>query len=141
MIANFRKKQKFHGNPYSFFPLSLIKFFFLLIIIFLVFMNVRVYKEKRKFDLQVVSLEKKIEGLRQKNSQLEQKIARSDDKDYIEKIAREELNLQMPSEKVITFLLPELQQGEINSSGSFLNIKNWLGWISNSWQWVINFSK
>ncbi|MBI2050079.1 MAG: septum formation initiator family protein [Candidatus Staskawiczbacteria bacterium] len=104
-------------------------------------MNVRVYKEKRKFDLQVVSLEKKIEGLRQKNSQLEQKIARSDDKDYIEKIAREELNLQMPSEKVITFLLPELQQGEINSSGSFLNIKNWLGWISNSWQWVINFSK
>ena len=132
MIANFRKKQKSHKNPDNFFPASLIKFFFLMIIVFLIFMNVRVYKEKKKFDLQMTNLKEKIQGLQKKNDALEQNIARADDKDYIEKIAREELDLQIQNEKVITFIMPKPQQkAEIDTNNSFLNFKNWMEWFSN----------
>ena len=139
MIANFRKKQKSHKNFDNFFPSSLVKFFFLIIIVFLIFMNIRVYKEKKKFDSQINNLKEKIQGLQKKNNVLKQSITRADDKDYIEKIAREELNLQIQNEKVVTFIMPKPQQKEeINTNSSFLNLKTWLGWFSNSWQWVKN---
>ena len=142
MIASFKKKQKSRINPDSFFSSPFVKVFFLIIIASLIFINIRTYKDKRKFDSQIANFEEKIQELQKKNNALEQSIARTNDKDYIEKIAREELDLQMQNEKVISFITPKPQQEKMNTNGSFLNPKTWLGWFSSSWRWVSgNWSK
>ena len=69
----------------------------------LVVANLRMYQKKRELDYQVTSLENKIQGMRQKNTQLEQGIAKSDDEQYIEKVAREELDMQKPREQMVFF--------------------------------------
>lgn len=131
MVANFKKKQKSDG-PDDFFSSPLIKIFLLIIIAFLVFADIKVYKDKKKFDSQVNSLKEKIEAMQKKNNVLEQGIARADDKDYIEKIAREELDLQIEDEKVVSFITPKSQQKEeTNTNINYWNPKNWLGWFSN----------
>lgn len=136
MIANFKKKQK-SNTPYSFFSSPLVKFFFIIIIVFLIFADIKVYKDRKKLNSQIDNLKEKIQTIQKKNNTLEQGIASADDKDYIEKIAREELGLQIKNEKVITFVMSKLKQKEeINTSSNFLNLKTWLGWLSNGWQWV-----
>ena len=141
MVANFKKKQKSDG-PDSFFSSPLVKIVFLIIIVFLVFADIKVYKERKKFNLQIDSLKEKIQAIQDKNNTLEQGIARADDKDYIEKIAREELDLQIEDEKVVSFIMPKPQQKEETATNiNYWNPKNWLGWFSNSWQWVLNFNK
>ena len=131
MIANFKKKQK-SNTPENFFSSLFIKIFLLIIIVFLIFADIKVYKDRKKLNLQIDSLKEKIEAIQKKNNTLEQGIARADDKDYIEKIAREELDLQIEDEKVISFITPEPQQKEeIDTNVNYWNPKNWLGWISN----------
>ncbi len=141
MIANFKKKQK-SNTTYSFFSSPLVKLFLLIVIIFLVFADINVYKDKKKINLQIDSLKEKLQSMQKKNYTLEHGIAKADDKDYIEKVAREELDLQIKNEKVIVFTMPKVQQKEeINNINNFLNLKTWLGWLSNSWQWILDFGK
>ena len=141
MIANFKKKQK-NNTIDSFFSSPLVKIFFIIIIVFLIFADIKVYKDRKKLNSQINSLKEKIQTIQKKNNTLEQGIARADDKDYIEKIAREELDLQMQNEKVVTFIMPKLEQKEeINTNSNFLNLKTWLGWLSNGWQWILNLGK
>ncbi|MEK7541155.1 MAG: septum formation initiator family protein [Patescibacteria group bacterium] len=131
MVANFKKKQKRDASD-SFFSSHFIKIFLLIIIIFLVFADIKVYKDRRKFNLQIDSLKEKIQTIQKKNNILEQGIDRADDKDYIEKVAREELDLQIQDEKVVSFIMSKPQQKEeINISKNYWNPKNWLGWFSN----------
>lgn len=131
MVANFKKKQKGDASD-NFFSSPFIKFFLLIIIVFLVFADIKVYKDKRKLDLLVNNLKEKIQAIQNKNNTLEQGIARADDKDYIEKIAREELDLQIQNEKVVSFIMPKPQQKEEASIGkNYWNPKNWIGWFSN----------
>jgi len=131
MVANFRKKQK-SGTPDSFFSSPFIKVGFLIIIIFLIFADIKVYKEKNKLDRQIDNLEKKIQTMQDKNNMLEEGIARSDDREYIEKIAREELDLQMKDETVVSFIMPKQQEDENKEADkNYWNPKNWLGWFSS----------
>lgn len=141
MVSKFKKKQKseVHNN---FFASLFVKFFLLAIIVFLVFADIKVYKEKKKFDLQVGNLEKKVQSIKKDNDKLKEGIARADDKDYIEKIAREELDLQIQDEKVVSFIMPEPQKKEeINTDNNFWDFRNWLGMLNNSWQWMTSFNK
>ncbi|MBI1866169.1 MAG: septum formation initiator family protein [Candidatus Staskawiczbacteria bacterium] len=139
MIANFKKKQKSNTSD-SFFSSPFVKIFFIIIIGFLIFADIKVYKERKKLNLQIESLKEKIQSIQKKNDTLEQGIAKADDKDYIEKIAREELDLQIENEKVVTFVTPEVKQKEEinNSNTNFFNFKIWLGWIGNGWQWIMD---
>jgi len=141
MVSKFRKKQKGEIN-HNFFASFFVRIFLLAIIIFLIFADIKIYGEKKKFDLQVDNLEKKVQSIKEENNKLKEGIAKIDDKDYIEKIAREELDLQMQDEKVVSFIMPESQKKEeINTDNNFWNFKNWLGWISNSWRWMTSFNK
>lgn len=140
MVANFKKKQKSDG-PDNFFSSPFIKIFLLIIIIFLIFADIKVYKDRKKLNLQIDNLKERIEEIKKKNNTLEEGIARADDKDYIEKIAREELGLQIEDEKVVSFIMQKSQQEqEVIPDNNFFNIKNWFGWFSNGWQRLLNFN-
>lgn len=133
MIANFKKKQKVGIFDNSFFALGL-KVFFVVLILFILIADIKVYREKKKLDMQIERYKEEIQQALEKNNKLEEQIAKSDDKEYIEKIAREELDFQIQGEKVVTFITPEEKVKEEIQNNNFLN--SWTGWLNGFWQWI-----
>ena len=78
------------------------------------------------------NLQVQIEEIKNRNTALEQGIQKANDSQYIEKVAREELDLQKPGEKTVSFIMPEPQNKE--STAGQKNI--WQAWLSNVWNWL-----
>jgi cell division protein FtsB len=134
MVADFSKKQnRGLGKNKIFSILGLV--LFLAICGFLIAADIKVFNKKQELSLQLESLKKEIQKIETSNEKLKQGIANSENNDYIEKVAREELDLQKPGEKVISFVVPKGQNPE--NKNNFTASKNWLGWISGTWQWLL----
>lgn len=133
MVADFKKKQKILERILV--PLGAV----LLLVIcgLLIIFDLRINNERNKFTLQVQNLKDKVEDIKNKNEELEKGIDNTDNNDYIEKIAREELDLQKPSEKVVSFIQSENENpnGD-NEKKSPLEV--WQSWIGGTWQWFKN---
>ena len=131
MVSDFNKKQKkeFSANK------ALLIFgavLFLSISFLLFFANFKIYLKKQELAREVDSYKRQIEEIKNKNKALEEGIVRTDDKDYIEKIAREELDMQKEGEAVVSFVVPE------NSPAQEKKAERWFSWISRSWNWLKN---
>ena len=126
MLSRFKKKKQKH--PHAIVPIVLGGICLLLVAGVLVVANLRMYQKKRELDYQIKSLENKIQGMRQKNTQLEQGIAKSDDEQYIEKVAREELDLQKPGEQVVSFVQTGVEVEAAGAQQTFWQA--WMGWAS-----------
>jgi len=131
MIADFKKnksKNLLHGII-SKIGLGAI----LIVIVFLVIANVRVYQRKKQLNLQIEGIKSKIEDMKKQNIVLKQEAPNISDQEYIEEIAREELNLQKPGEKVISFVLSE-DKPEQNNEEKKGVLDVWLGWLGNTFR-------
>src|SRR3989338_3246065 len=106
MLANFRKKRKISHQ----FLFKLGAILVLLACVFLIFTNIKIYQKRKQLNRQIEELENKIKATEQKNKDLEEGIVASENDTYIEKVAREELDLQKPGEKVFSFVRAENQQ-------------------------------
>ncbi len=127
MLSNFRKNKKTLLALNLFLKLSL--FFVLGLITFLIIANTNIYFKRKQLMNQVQSLQSKINQIKSQNETLEVQIENSDNGQYIEKVAREELDLQKPGEKVYSFIRESGQEKQENSdSKSFL--QNWFGWLT-----------
>ncbi len=94
----------------------------------LAFANFRLYQTKKELNYQIKNLQSKVEDLHSGNEKLQKGISNSQDQQYIEKVAREELDLQQPGEKVVSFVAAEGPQAE--SGGNKGNaLESWLGWV------------
>jgi cell division protein FtsB len=133
---DFKKKQKSENYLKEFF-IKVLAIFIIFVLIFLVIVDVKIYKKRKKLEEEVVKYEKQIQEIKEKNKNLEERITNSDNLDYIEKVAREEQDMQKPGEKVISFVMPK-EESQKESYENVWNVKNWLGWISNFWNWIIN---
>ncbi len=137
MVANFRKKQK---NKYSanivFFVFGVI--LILIIIFLLIFKDIGIYQKKEKLNSEFDNIKKQIQAMTQKNEDLKQGISQSNSADYLEKVAREQLNLQKQGEKVVSFILPQQQPKNENNQQNLLDVKVFTGWLSNWWQNIKN---
>jgi len=91
-----RNKKKFSFNFFS-----ILLGFLLLIIGFLVFSNINIALRRIELIQKIETIRKEIQFLETENQKLEDGIARVDDKDFLEKKAREELGLKRPGEGVI----------------------------------------
>ena len=132
MVADFKKNQKRKPSKKIFFIFGGI--LLLLLLIVLIIADVKVYRKKKQLNTQIESLKNKIEEIKVKNEQLEQGIAKADDSQYIEKVAREELDLQMPGEKVFSFVVSPSEKQEVqeNKKNFFQTwIDGFFGWIKN----------
>ncbi len=99
---------------------------------FLVFTNIRMFQKRNQLNRQISDLKTKIENLKNSNSNLQEGISKSNDTAYIEKVAREELDLQKPGEKVFSFVKTPASQQDNSSE------KNpWPAWLA----WVIEWFK
>lgn len=77
------------------------------ILVLLVVSNVRIYRRRKAIDLEAKILKEKIEALSQEKTDLHSKIFQSQGLDYLEKVARDDLNLKKEGERVVAFPVVE----------------------------------
>jgi len=135
MVANFNKKQKgeFFTEELLFKTIGTI---FLIAIIVFIFADIKMYQKKQLLKSQVNLYQKQIDDLMKSNQNLKNEIANADNKDYLEKVAYEQLGQQKPGEKQIIFVLPENKKTTDSAKAS--GAEAWLGWFSGAWQWIKN---
>lgn len=126
MVSDFKKNK--NKNAFSPILFKLGAVLLLIVAVLLVVADIKVYQKKKQLNSQIKSLENKIAELKKENENLEKNISSIDDQSYIEKIAREELNLQKPGEKVVSFIETEGQKNQNDSSKKGI-LEVWLGWI------------
>lgn len=132
MLANFFKKQKRQLYKNNFLA-GLAIFVFSIVLVFLVAADIKVYKKKQALNLQLESLNKQVKEIEQANADLKEKIVNIDNENYIEKVAREDLDLQKPGETVVNFVIPKEEQEAEKQKNKI----NWLGKLSEFWQWLL----
>ena len=110
MVANFQKKQK--RNPFKNMLLTAGALLLFLAIVLLVVANIKIYQKRKQFVEQIAGLQNRVEELQSRNQELEEGIEKTGDDAYVEKVAREELNMQQPGEKVVSFVKEESQEVE-----------------------------
>jgi len=128
MLADFKKKKK--RNPLKQFLLIFGGILILVLLFLLINASVKIYQKRIELISQIENLENKIQDIKNKNDDLKQGTLKADDDKYIEKVAREELDLQKPGEKVFSFIIPQLSQQENNNNSKNI-FQIWLGWIGN----------
>ena len=136
MVSNFDKKQKrvFSKRNFYFITGGIL---FLIVSALLIFADIKIYKEKKRLNAQISGYKKQIQEIENRNKTLKEGIAGANNDNYIEKDAREELDLQKQGEKVVTFIMPPLQQqNQEKNQQNFFDIKAWAIWLSQSWSWI-----
>lgn len=135
MISHFGKKQKearFGKNVW----LKIAGICFLIFTVFLLYQDIKIFLKKKELSEKVGSYQKQIEEVKESNQLLKEKIANSDNVDYIEKVAYEQLDQQRPGERQIIFLMPEDKQEKQNSQQNVWEPGFWTAWISKPWDWI-----
>lgn len=101
------------GKPYQ---AILISLFFAILILgvigFLIFSNWKTYQQRKELSLRINSLKAEVSALEKKKQELEASASQLSEEEYLEKVAREQLNLQKPGEEVVTILSPEEEKKE-----------------------------
>jgi len=129
---DFKKKQKSE---------FILKAFFIRVGVFLIFVfagiliisDIKIYIQGRNLKQEVVKYENQLAQLKDQNKKLEEKIANSDNPDYIEKVAREEQDMQKEGETAVSFVFPENNNSKnAAASGEFEN----LGWLASFTNWI-----
>lgn len=134
MVADFFKKQKSADIFRNFLP-KIAGVLLIFVSVLLIIADFKIYQKKRQLDKEILNYEKQLEQIKNRNETLKDGIANSENPDYIEKIAREEQNMQKPGEKVVSFISPINQQHsevyQIENFGSFFT-----AWFSGCWNWL-----
>ena len=126
MITDFRKNQK--KDPWNIVVWNIIGLVLLCAVVFLVIADVKMYQRRKMLNVQIESLKNKIQNLQKENTTLNESMLRGDDNEYIEKIAREEFDLQQPGEKVVSFTAPQHQEQHDSEQKNIFGV--WLSWFS-----------
>ena len=81
-------------------------FFLLFLVALLGKMNWQAWQKGRESTKRLKNLETQVQVLEKQKQNLQEKIQEVNRPDYLEKVGREELNLQKPGEKAIAFIAP-----------------------------------
>lgn len=119
MVA-FLKELKKKFNPIKFLLIV-----FSIIFIFLLILNIRIIWQRELVKKELDSLKEESSNLEIKENKFSEDFSKTDDKDYLERIARQNLNLQKEGESVVVF---PMDSDNSTSSGKNLKTKK------NLWQ-------
>ena len=135
MVADFSKKQKgdFFNQRLLFETLGIL---FIVGILVLGFADYKIYQKKRQLKLEITTYKKQIEDIKNSSQTLKDEIANSNNTDYLEKIAYEQLGEQKPGEKQVIFVMPEKKAAASLQPDSLWTLKYWSNWFSDSWIWL-----
>jgi len=133
MVADFNKKgnKEFFTNKLLFQTIGIM---FLVVVVILIFIDFKMYQKKRELIYQINDYQKQIEDIKKNNQTLKNEIVNSDNKDYLEKIAYEQLGEARPGETVYSFVIPQEKPKITTETKSFWEL--WLGQLSNGFNWI-----
>jgi len=97
-------------------------------IIFLIFLNLRINQERAKLQSEIENLTGELQKSQAEKEELLSKISEAQTGEYLEKIARQELNLQKQGEKVVAFPVTKEKEKEkeIEEKSFWQKILAWL---------------
>lgn len=132
MVANF-KKTKNRASSSSSIPSLLLVVFFLVAISFLLVTNLKIRSRRAELIAKEQYLINEIQKLEEKSSELKEKIEQGASREYLEKVAREQLGYKAPGEEVVVISKenkiepsPAPQQPQ-----SLMNVKGWWDWLKS----------
>jgi len=130
MVADFNKKQKrdFSGKDIAF---QIAGILFVIIFGVLFYSDIKMDQKKKELAAEIVNYQKQIADIKKSNQTLKDEIANSNNSDYIEKIAYEQLGEQKPGEKEVIFVTPPKK-----TETAIKPEIQWTGWLSGVWQWI-----
>jgi len=111
MISKFKKNKKvklIKGKAFSVFLILLVFF----IIGFIVITNWRINRRRSELTDRVSLLKEEVQELEERNKELKEKKINSESDNYLEKVARNQLDLKKPGEEVIVVQKEEEQKEE-----------------------------
>jgi|SRR3989344_2291391 len=130
MVTDFKKKKKGSlGQRLLVYGSGVV---ILAVLVSLIVANIKINKKRQEFTTQISSLKQQIEDVKSQNNNLQEGISKKDDSQYIEKVAREELDLQKEGEKVVSFVMPKTEGPETAATNQN-PVQSWLG---NLWNWI-----
>ncbi|HDZ54365.1 MAG TPA: hypothetical protein ENI19_01655 [Candidatus Nealsonbacteria bacterium] len=98
------------------YPAILFSFFSVIFVFgivgFLIFSNWKTNQQRKEFNLRIEFLQQEISVLSEKKQELEALASQLGREEYLEKVAREQLNLQKSDEKVVAILSPEEEENK-----------------------------
>ncbi len=134
MVAKFRRNRKRNIKSGIFFSV-LFGALLLIIIGFLVFTNIRINNRRTKLISQIEFLEKEIQVVEGKKQEMEAKISQAGSKEFLEKIARDQLDMKKPGEEVVVAKIEENPptggSPADKEEKDFWNPQGWWEWIKN----------
>lgn len=130
MVAKFKKIGKARPRKNIFFPI-LLGVVLLLVIGFFVVTNIRISQRRAKLTARIESLKKEIQILEEKKTQLQEKISQAGSKEYLEKVAREQLGLKAPGEEVVVVTKEQEKEKETAEEKSFWSPQGWWEWLKS----------
>lgn len=83
--------------------LSAIFLVLLVIFIFFIAENAKINNKRKKLQAEITSLQEEMELTKQKEESFKAKVLEQDKEEYLEQVAREELNLRKEGESVVAF--------------------------------------
>lgn len=94
------------------------------LVIFLINLNLKIRGERVKLQSQLENLKFQLEKFQSEREELLQRISQGRTEEYLEKIARQELNLQKEGEKVVAFpvIKEKKEEKEIEEKSFWQNI-------------------
>ena len=130
MVAKLKKREK-SKNFQTIFSFALVGLAVLSIAGFFIFQNIKVNQQRVKLTEIELLKKQRAEEVEKKREFLKAEIAKIDDKEYIEKLIREELNLQKGGEQAVAFVLPEKNEEEKEQEGNFWSPQTWWNWLKS----------
>jgi cell division protein DivIC len=135
---DFNKKQK--GEVFKKLFLKAGALIITVVLIILVIANIKIYKKRKSLESEILKYEQQIQQLKDRNKDIENRLENSDNSDYIEKIAREEQDMQKPGESVVAFIMPDQQNKQVPQEDYILSGK-WFSWVTDFWNYILDIFK
>jgi len=124
MISRSRKNKKRNFRKDIFFSI-LFGIFLVLIIGFLITTNIKIGKRRAELANRIATLRQEIGILEGKREELEEKISQAGSEEYLEEVARNQLDMKAPGEEVVVITKGDEEEKEEEE-------KEKRGW----WEWI-----
>ncbi|MCX6723149.1 MAG: septum formation initiator family protein [Candidatus Staskawiczbacteria bacterium] len=133
MVAEFNNKanKEFFNEKLLFQTIGVV---FLLAIVVLIFADIKIYQKEKEVASKIIDYQKQIEDIKRSSQNLKDEIANSDNQDYLEKIAYEQLGEAKPGETVYSFVGGKEKLKTVAKPQNFWGI--FTGWLSNAISWL-----
>ena len=100
-------------------------FFCLWFVGFLIYSNAKIFQKRTDLDRELEKLDASVETLTNEKDLLKFRLGETYSQEYLEKVAREDLGMQKPGEKVVVIKKSSTETKNTEKSNILQNILNW----------------